>query len=135
MTVISHPAPGTIVRVDLSEGFRKPEMGKRRPAVIISPALAGREQLCAIVPLSTTPPKIVRHWHHYIELEPPLPAPYSDPAMWAKCDMVQTVAFHRLRLLYHGKDAAGERMYDIRVIAPGDLSAIRQCAAVALGIA
>jgi hypothetical protein len=30
MTVVRHPTPGTIVRVDLSEGFRKPEIGKRR---------------------------------------------------------------------------------------------------------
>lgn len=134
MTVKTHPLPGTIIRVDLSQGFRPPEMGKRRPAVVLSPQLAGRNQLCAIVPLSTTAPHNVRPWHYRFELDPPLPAPYSTPEMWAKCDMVQTVAFHRLRLLFDGKDAAGERVYDIRVLEAQHLEALRACVRVALGL-
>jgi mRNA interferase MazF len=53
MTVVAHPVPGTIVRVDLSQGFREPEMCKRRPAVVLSPPLPGRNFLCTIVPFST----------------------------------------------------------------------------------
>ncbi|MCB1342098.1 MAG: type II toxin-antitoxin system PemK/MazF family toxin [Pseudooceanicola sp.] len=77
MTVVLHPAPGTIVRVDLSEGFRPPEMVKRRPAIVLSPALPDRPQLCAIVPLSTTPPRTPRAHHMQITFDPPLPAPYA----------------------------------------------------------
>lgn len=134
MTVKTHPIQGTIVRVDLSQGFRPPEMGKRRPAVILSPRLPGRTQLCAIVPLSTTAPTTVRPWHHRFELDPPLPEPYATTAMWAKCDMVQTVAFHRLRLLFDGKDAAGERIYDVRVLDGRHMDAIRAGVRAALGL-
>jgi mRNA interferase MazF len=134
MTVKVHPAPGTIIRVDLSQGFRPPEMGKRRPAVVLSPALAGRSQLCAIVPLSTSAPKIVQPWHYKFQLDPPLPAPYATPVMWAKGDMIQTVAFHRLRLLFDGKDAAGERIYDVRVLEAHHLERIRGCVRAALGL-
>ena len=70
MTVVRHPVPGTIVRVDLSEGFRKPEIGKRRPAVVLSPLLPGRPFLCTIVPLSTTPPKPVLAHHMQICFDP-----------------------------------------------------------------
>ena len=134
MTVVVHPAPGTIIRVDLSQGFRPPEMCKRRPAVVISPALAGRGRLCAIVPLSTTPPRNPQAWHHEFTLDPPLPQPYDNPHMWAKCDMVQTVAFHRLRLLHAGKDEWGERIYDIRVLDEDTLAAIRHGVRSALGL-
>ena len=134
MTVKTHPVQGTIVRVDLSQGFRPPEMGKRRPAVVLSPPLSGRKQLCAIVPLSTTAPTIVRPWHYRFELDPPLPEPYATATMWAKCDMVQTVAFHRLRLLYDGKDAAGERVYDVRVLDAVHMDAIRAGVRAALGL-
>jgi len=54
--------------------------------------------------------------------------------MWAKCDMVQTVAFHRLRLLYAGKDWNGERMYDIRVLERDEMDEIRVCVRAALGL-
>lgn len=134
MTVKAHPAQGTIIRVDLSQGFRPPEMGKRRPAVVLSPSLAGRSQLCTIVPLSTTPPHVVRPWHYRFELDPPLPIPYNTAEMWAKCDMVQTVAFHRLRLLFDGKDDAGERIYDVRVLDIEHIQQIRACVRVALGL-
>lgn len=134
MTVVTHPLPGTIIRVDLSDGFRPPEMGKRRPAVILSPALVGRPKLCAIIPLSTTEPRIQQAWHHRIELDPPLPHPYNKAVMWAKCDMIQTVAFHRLRLLFDGKDAAGQRIYDVRVLDALHMDAIRNCVKAGLGL-
>lgn len=134
MTVRVHPAPGTILRVDLAEGFRTPEMGKRRPAVVITSPLAGRPQLCAIVPLSTTAPRLLQPWHHRIELDPPLPHPYDKPIMWAKCDMVLTVAFHRLRLLYDSRVPGGERRYDVRVLGADHMEAIRACVRSALGL-
>jgi mRNA interferase MazF len=134
MTVRFHPEPGTIVRVDLSDGFRPPEMGKRRPAVVVSPELADRPQMCTIIPLSTNPPKPPRSYHHRLVLDSPLPPPYDKPEMWAKCDVLLTVAFHRLRLLSLGRDDDGERIYDVRRIPDDDFRAIRRCALISLGL-
>lgn len=133
MTVVLHPAPGTIVRVDLSEGFMPPEMVGRRPVIVLSPPLIGRQQLCAIVPLSTTPPRKVCAHHMQIAFDPPLPAPFSDPVAWVKGDMVLTVAFRRLRLLFSGK-ADGQRVYDVRVLDATTLEAVRNCVRAGLGL-
>jgi mRNA interferase MazF len=133
MTLISHPQPGTIVRVDLSEGFRPPEMGKRRPAIVLSPPIPGRQLMCTIVPLSTTPPKPPHKHHLKITLDPPLPAPYPNPEMWVKGDIVLTVAFHRLRLLFSGWDS-GQRVYDVRVLEPDILEKVRACVRAGLGL-
>jgi mRNA interferase MazF len=115
LTVITHPAPGTIVRVDLNQGFRPPEMVKRRPAIVISPPIPGRSFLCSVVPLSTSAPNPALPHHMQITLDPPLPAPYDTPTMWVKGDMVLTVAFHRLRLLFSSWNG-GQRVYDVRVL-------------------
>ncbi len=133
MTVVTHPVPGTIVRVDLSEGFRPPEMVKRRPCIVLSPPVRGRERLCAIVPLSTTLPNKVERHHLEIEFDPPLPAPYNRPKMWVKGDMVLTVSFHRLRLLFAGREA-GQRVYDVRVLSPQVLEQVRDCVRAGLGL-
>lgn len=133
MTVVVHPVPGTIVRVDLSEGFRRPEIGKRRPAIVLSPPVPGRDFLCTIVPLSTTPPR-QKHAHHLLlRFDPVLPHPYSAPEMWVKGDIVLTVAFHRLRLLF-SKWNNGQRTYDVRVLPPAIMSDVRQCVRSGLGL-
>ena len=133
MTVIAHPTPGTIVRVDLNEGFRLPEMCKRRPAIVLSPPIPGRKFLCTIVPLSTSAPMPRLAHHMQIRLDPPLPYPYDEPVMWVKADIVLTVAFHRLRLLYSGKDA-GQKVYDVRVLAPDVMAKVRDCVRAGLGL-
>lgn len=133
MTVILHPAPGTIVRVDLSNGFRPPEMVKRRPAIVLSPEISGRPNLCSIVPLSTTAPKHPAPHHCVIKLDPPLPAPYDSPEMWVKGDIVLTVAFHRLRLLFSGWDH-GQRVYDVRVLDAENLAHVKECVRSGLGL-
>lgn len=68
-----------------------------------------------------------------IELNPPLPYPYSAPLMWVKGDMVLTVAFHRLRLLYSGKQG-GQRIYDIRILDPSTFNQVKQCVRNGLGL-
>jgi mRNA interferase MazF len=133
VTVIAHPAPGTIVRVDLNEGFRPPEMCKRRPAIVLSPPIPGRQSLCTIVPLSTSEPRIRLAHHMQVHFDPPFPAPYDKSSMWVKGDIVLTVAFHRLRLLYSGKDS-GQRVYDVRVLAPDVLAKVRDCVRAGLGL-
>ena len=134
MTVDIHPAPGTVVRVDLNEGFRVPEMRKRRPAIVLSPELPGRPRLCSIVTLSTTDPNVVRSYHHRLTFDPPLPPPFDSPNMWVKGDMVLTVAFHRLRHLFRDKDEEGKRIYDIRVLSEDDFLAVQKCVIKGLGM-
>jgi uncharacterized protein YifN (PemK superfamily) len=50
------PKPGTVVTVDFDQGFKVPEMVKRRLAVVISPVIKERGPLVTVVPLSTTAP-------------------------------------------------------------------------------
>ncbi|WP_458183732.1 type II toxin-antitoxin system PemK/MazF family toxin [Bradyrhizobium sp. 14AA] len=133
MTVIAHPVPGTIVRVDLNEGFREPEMRKRRPCIVLSPPLAGRDFMCTIVPLSTTAPRRPRDYHLKLTLDPPLPEPFENPEMWVKGDIVLTVAFHRLRLLFSGWNS-GQRVYDVRILDDGTLEKVRDCVRNGLGL-
>lgn len=133
MTLSSHPLPGTILRVDLSEGFTTPEMVKRRPAIVLSPPIRGRQRLCTIVPLSTTAPTRIERHHLKLRLDPPLPAPYGNPEMWVKGDIVLTVAFHRLRLLFAGHEQ-GQRVYDMRVLDPETLDKVKHCVRAGLGL-
>lgn len=133
MTVETHPLPGTIVRVDLNEGFRPPEMCKRRPCIVLSPPLPDRPQLCTVVPLSTTAPKRVHAHHMKIQFAPCLPPPYDSPEMWVKGDIVLTVAFHRLRLLFTRK-VDGRRVYDIRVLEPQVFQSVKARVTAGLGL-
>ncbi|MBD8878582.1 type II toxin-antitoxin system PemK/MazF family toxin [Roseibium polysiphoniae] len=134
MAIVKHPQVGTILRVDLNEGFRTPEMRKRRPCVVISPELQDRQQLCTIVPLSTTAPRRMQPFNCIIELDPPLPFPYDSQRMWVKADMVMCVAFHRLKLLHAGKDGDGQRIYDIRVLDDDKIVEIKECIKHSLGM-
>jgi uncharacterized protein YifN (PemK superfamily) len=68
-----------------------------------------------------------------ITFEPPLPEPYAEPTVWVKGDMVQTVAFHRLRLLFSGWQQ-GQRVYDVRVLDAATLERVRQCVRAGLGL-
>jgi mRNA interferase MazF len=133
LTVAAHHFPGTIVRVDLSQGFRPPEMVKRRPAIVLSPPIPGRQMMCTIVPLSTSAPSPVLPHHMEIEFNPTLPAPYNSPKMWVKGDIVLTVAFHRLRLLFSGWNG-GQRVYDIRILEQAVMDNVRNCVRSGLGL-
>jgi mRNA interferase MazF len=133
VTVKIHPAPGTIVRVDLTEGFREPEMRKRRPAIVLSPLIPGRNTLCTIVPLSTSTPKNVLSHHMQLTLDPSLPHPYEEPTMWVKGDIVLTVAFHRLRLLFKQWEGC-ERIYDVRILDAATMERVRACVRAGIGV-
>src|SRR5690348_5307086 len=99
MPLSYHPKPGTIVVCNYDTGFRPPEMVKQRPVVVISPRISSRGQLCTVVPLSTTPPAVVRPYHRSIIFSPPLPRPWCSRIVWAKCDMVFAASFERLNLI------------------------------------
>jgi len=68
-----------------------------------------------------------------IFLDPPLPHPYSDRAMWVKGDIVLTVAFHRLRLLFSGWNG-GQRVFDARVLDRPTLASVQDCVRAGLGL-
>ncbi len=133
MTIQFHPEQGTILACDF-KGFVQPEMVKRRPVVVISPRLRKRDSLCTIVPLSTTPPREVAPYHFKLHVAPVLPEPYNADFHWVKADMLYTVSFGRLFLLFDGKDDNGNRKYDTRVVDRADLLKIQQCVLHGLGL-
>ncbi len=134
MALYYHPEPGTTVVCDLNSGFKPPEMVKRRPAIIVSPRLKDRPNLCTIVPLSTTAPKKIKPYHYKLHVTPLLPKPYHSPFHWVKGDMLLTISFQRLFLPFNGKDGNGKRIYDVRVIDKADLIKIQKCILHSLGL-
>ena len=133
MSISFNPQQGSILICDF-RGYELPEMTKRRPVVVLSPRLRNRSRLCTVVPISTTDPRTVEAYHYQLELQPPLPAPYSSQWCWVKADMVYTVGFDRLSLAYCGKDERGVRIYDQRVISPDDLRNIQQSMLHGIGL-
>ena len=130
-----HPRPGTILICDYTTGFRKPEMVKRRPVVVVSPRLRRRNGLCAVVPLSTTPPNSAEAYHCRIVFERSLPEPWSSPEMWAKCDMLATVGFGRLDLIRTARDpATGTRKYLTVQLKSEDLESVKRAVLASLGM-
>jgi len=133
MSLQFHPDQGCVLICDFT-GFVPPEMVKRRPVVVVSPRFRARGGLCTVVPLSTTPPAPVQPWHLRITLQPPLPAPYDRPEMWAKADMLYTVSFKRLQLPFRGKDEHGNRLYDQRCLSPVLMKRLMKCVLAGLGV-
>lgn len=134
MAIRFHPNPGSIVVCDF-HGYVEPEMVKRRPAVVISPRLRERGELCTIVPLSSQEPNKVMPYHCQLYFDPPLPAPYDYMIGWVKADMFATVSFSRLFMPRHKeRDENGKRIYDKRKIGTSELKKVRECMLNALGL-
>lgn len=126
-----HPRIGSVVICDfnrtdmpqqelLVDGFEKPEMVKKRPAIVVSyDKMGGR--LCTIVPLSQTPPDKRQPWHHRLEV---VPTELQGFGSWAKCDMITTVAFDRLERLRVSH--CGTRVYVMPRISDADLKAVQK---------
>jgi mRNA interferase MazF len=129
-------APGTILLCDYSGGFRPPEMVKRRPVIVVSPRLQHRDNLCAVVPLSTTPP--VPELLPYVcrlDLEKPLPSPFDAATCWAKADMIATVGFARLDLFRTERDReTGRRRYYHPRLPAAELVRVRAAVLHGLGL-
>lgn len=109
MALTYYPSPGEVLLCDYGDNspFQPPEMRKRRPVVVVSPRLRKRPDLIAVVPLSTSKPDPYCDHHCEIALVAPLPRPFDEPTMWAKCDMVGTVALSRLDRFKDGRNAGG----------------------------
>lgn len=135
MALSYHPKPGEIVLCDYSSGFMPPEMVKRRPVVIVSPRLRRRSDLVAVVPLSTTPPNPAELHHCSITLAVPLPKPFDAPQMWAKCDMVATVAMARLDRFRDGRvPGGGARRFTTGKVSTAQLVEIHKAILHGLGL-
>jgi uncharacterized protein YifN (PemK superfamily) len=134
MPLTIHPERGMIVQCLYAPGFKPPEMVKKRAVIVVSPRLRKRDQLCAVVPLSTTNPTPVMPYHHRIKFSPTLPFPYEAEECWVKGDMLNTVGFHRLSPLFLGKDHEGKRRYIFPKLSAEDMAAVETCVLAGLGI-
>lgn len=129
-----HPKTGTIVICDYNTGFVPPEMTKRRLAMVVSPQFKKRNNLCTIVPFSTTQPTQIMPYHYLLYLNPTLPPPYNSPTQWVKADMLATVSFKRLSLPFTGKGTNGKRQYIKTIITGHDFKSIQKCMLNAIGL-
>jgi uncharacterized protein YifN (PemK superfamily) len=121
-----HPKLGSIVICDYRTGFMPPEMVKERLAIVVSPRLPNRADLCTVVPLSQTPPHKNIRYQCKVELPVDPPPPFNGQAKWAKADMLATVGLSRLTLPYTGRDAVtGRRKYLDIVIEPAEMEKVR----------
>ena len=135
MALAYYPSAGEIVLCDYSTGFISPEMVKLRPVVVVSPRLRRRADLVAVVPLNTSPPNPAEPHHCNFTLQPPLPAPYAVPQMWAKCDMLATVSLSRLDRFRDGRvPGTGARRYRTGHVSPAQLVEIRKAILHGLGL-
>ncbi|GGE24704.1 hypothetical protein GCM10011390_50190 [Aureimonas endophytica] len=135
MPLTYYPSAGEIVLCNYATGFVSPEMVKIRPVVIVSPRLRRRADLVAVVPLSTTPPNPAEPHHCELVLAVPLPAPFDRPQMWAKCDMVATVALSRLDRFRDGRaPGGGGRRFRTGNVSPAQLVEIRKAILHGLGL-
>ncbi len=102
---------------DFNTGFQPPENVKRRPVITLSRRRQDNAPLCTVIPISSTAPEVVRDFHYKLpdgELPHFLRGNYAES--WIKIDMIQTVAFFRLTLLWNGRDLHGDRRYDTSFI-------------------
>ncbi len=134
MAIEYHPKRGTIVRVNFDQGFRVPEMVKKRLCVVLSPPIEARVGLCTVVPLSTTAPEKVMLYHYEFQIPFQLPHGWGNRTRWVKGDMVCAVGWHRIDLLRMGKDNNGKRQYQLNTLSSLHLKAISDCVLYSLGV-
>lgn len=134
MSLKYHPKVGQILICNYNTGFQEPEMVKRRPVIVISPRLPHRDRLCTVVPISTSAPRKDVLYQCKVQLPYKLPPPWDDPVIWAKCDMLATVAFDRLSLIHNGRDHKGKRRYLTPRLDEDELNKVRAAMLNALGM-
>lgn len=127
MAISYHPDVGEALWCDYDG--RAPEMIKRRLAVVIVPKSVQRSRLATVVPISTTPPEIVKPWHVRLGSDP-YPEGGADE-VWAKCDMINVVSFDRLGGYY--RRWRGRREYRKMRVSLDELRAIREGVLAGLG--
>lgn len=135
MPIQQQPCLGTILLCNFDLGFKKPEMVKRRPVVVISPQVAWRPGLCTVVGLSTTAPEPKRPYHCKLVIDPTLPSPWDSGEVWVKGDMIAAVGFHRLDLIRIGRENDTQRRrYRMNTLSDDQLRAVRTCVLHGIGL-
>ena len=110
-------------------------MVKERLALVLSPRLAYRDNLCTVIPLSTTPARAGIKYQCKIELPISAPQPYEGKLKWAKCDMLATLCYSRMNLPRTGRDpSTGKRKYLQIVIEDEEMEKVRAAVLYALGL-
>jgi mRNA interferase MazF len=134
MAIREHPLRGTVLLCDFGQGFREPEMIKRRPVIVISPKIHARPSLCTVVALSTTEPFPKMSYHAQLDINPPLPEGLQSNGLWIKGDMVNAVGFHRLDFIRTGKKPNGSRSYYMTPISQDQMKIVQKCVLAAIGL-
>jgi len=119
-----HPRKGEVLICDFT-GNIVPEIVKRRPVLVITPRLPNRYGLVTVVPLSSSPPieevpYVVRLSKNYVSRD--------DCPLYAKCDLVCSVALKRLDRL-----KSGYRKFASPKVDDTDLEAVLKGVKCALG--
>jgi len=114
MALQHYPGAWRIMMCDFNTGFKEPEMLKRRPVITISKSRNDGAPLCSVVPLSNTPPEVVRDYHYILPKDQMPKYLENEHEQWVKADMLTTVAFFRLTLLWSGRDQHGQRVYQTK---------------------
>lgn len=93
------------------QGFKAPEMVKRRPVLIVGTKPAGH-RLATIVCLSTRKPEHEMPYHMKIDGHHfPDHKFFNGQENWLKGDMIYTVSFDRLDLIRVARKQDGKRAY------------------------
>lgn len=134
MALLYYPNIGEILLCHYSNASIEPEMTKTRPVVVVSPRLRKRANLIGVVPLSTTAPRPAEPYHCLIELANPLPSPFNNPVMWAKCDMYSVVSLNRLDRIKEPKSRYGApRKWCVGKASPQQIIELRKSVLCGLG--
>ena len=113
MAITFHPTRWSILECDFNTGFREPEMIKKRLVIVVSESGEGRQGLCTVIPISSTPPDPIMSFHHEMD-SMSIPASYRNKRHWAKCDMIYTVGYERLDRIKAGRDRnTNKRQYEV----------------------
>ena len=134
MSISFHPKPGIILMCDFSEGFKPPELVKRRPVLVVASSRE-RSGLVTVVGISTVCPEPVRAYHYLLpKASMPRQKQFQEKESWVKADMIYTVGFHRLDLIREGKDSNGKRVYFQRRLGREQMDKVRVCVLAGLGM-
>jgi mRNA interferase MazF len=123
------PSAGMVLLGDFSVGFKKPEIIKIRPVIVLSDRKRNRDT-CVVVPLGSKPPTDSKAIFVPLDLDK---YPFLQGQSYAKCDVVNSVRLARLSRL---RDKLTGRGMDSRStqIDAADLANIRIGVSTAIGL-
>lgn len=137
MTITFHPRLGQLLMCNFESGFRKPEMTKVRPVIVISPKRKSGANLVTVVALSTVEPAPIMRFHAILPNEHlPMLNNFQRGTSWIKGDMIYSVGFHRLNLIQLGNrnTLTGKRMYFKKHLGRGIMKTVHECVLAGLNL-